>query len=329
MQDYRKAVQWLLGSNDPSIRYLSMVDLLGAEAESKEVLECRKLIPTGPKVKSLLAGQQGDGGFGVDPYRKWIGSHWRLVSMVNLAISPDNSNALRASDQVLKWLYGIGRRRQTRNDSGYTRMHASVEGNAVGVFAYLGRSEDPRVEYLLRLILDAQWPDGGWNCDGDPKATHSSFHESLSTLWGLIMYNKVARSGDVGRAIERACEFFLNHRIIFSHTTGRLLKQEWLKLRYPVYWHYNFLEAMRILSLASKGKDPRMNEALDLLESKCGISGLWGAEGFYWRHLAGEALQHPGARTHLDAVDWGRTGPNEIITLNALRVLKAAGRLRV
>jgi hypothetical protein len=26
-------------------------------------------------------------------------------------------------------------------------------------------------------------------------------------------------------------------------------------------------------------------------------------------------------------VDWGRRGPNETITLNALRVLKAAGRL--
>jgi hypothetical protein len=27
-------------------------------------------------------------------------------------------------------------------------------------------------------------------------------------------------------------------------------------------------------------------------------------------------------------VDWGRRGPNTMITLNALRVLKAAGRLK-
>jgi hypothetical protein len=26
-------------------------------------------------------------------------------------------------------------------------------------------------------------------------------------------------------------------------------------------------------------------------------------------------------------VDWGRSGPNPMITLNALRILKAAGRL--
>jgi len=28
-----------------------------------------------------------------------------------------------------------------------------------------------------------------------------------------------------------------------------------------------------------------------------------------------------------EVVDWGRSGPNQMITLNALRALKAAGRL--
>ncbi len=27
-----------------------------------------------------------------------------------------------------------------------------------------------------------------------------------------------------------------------------------------------------------------------------------------------------------EVVDWGRSGPNEMVTLNALRVLRAAGR---
>ncbi len=30
---------------------------------------------------------------------------------------------------------------------------------------------------------------------------------------------------------------------------------------------------------------------------------------------------------HAEVVDWGRRGPNAMITLNGLRVLKAAGRL--
>lgn len=31
--------------------------------------------------------------------------------------------------------------------------------------------------------------------------------------------------------------------------------------------------------------------------------------------------------SNIEVVDWGRNGPNEMITLNALRVLKAAGRI--
>ena len=34
------------------------------------------------------------------------------------------------------------------------------------------------------------------------------------------------------------------------------------------------------------------------------------------------------AVSNVEIVDWGRSGPNEFITLNALRVLKAAGRFR-
>lgn len=35
----------------------------------------------------------------------------------------------------------------------------------------------------------------------------------------------------------------------------------------------------------------------------------------------------PGSTTTPEVVDWGRSGPNQMITLNALRTLKAVGRL--
>jgi hypothetical protein len=42
----------------------------------------------GAKVTALLSGQRGDGGFGVHPYRKWTGAHWRLVSLAELVSRP-------------------------------------------------------------------------------------------------------------------------------------------------------------------------------------------------------------------------------------------------
>ena len=77
--------------------------------------------------------------------------------------------------------------------------------------------------------------------------------------------------------------------------------------------------------MARLGKlgDERASEALDLVEERRLPDGRWRPKGYYWRR--------PGAKGSLpqEVVDWGRRGPNEMITLNALRVLKAAGRVDV
>src|SRR2546425_1414932 len=80
------AVNWLLESEDPSVRYLTLTEILDRPSDSKEVLVAKKQIPNGPVVKTLLSGQRADGGFGVHPYQKWRGAHWRLVSLVELGI---------------------------------------------------------------------------------------------------------------------------------------------------------------------------------------------------------------------------------------------------
>ncbi len=71
---------WLLAAEEPSVRYLTRRDLLGDESAPD-----RAAVTAGPWVSALLAGQHEDGGFGGDPYRKWTGAHWRLVSLAELA----------------------------------------------------------------------------------------------------------------------------------------------------------------------------------------------------------------------------------------------------
>ena len=94
------AVNWLLGSGDPSVRYLTLTDVLDQPSDLREALAAKKQIPQGPVVKTLLSGQDADGGFGVHPYQKWTGAHWRLVSLVELGIPPGFRPAVRAADQV-------------------------------------------------------------------------------------------------------------------------------------------------------------------------------------------------------------------------------------
>jgi len=315
------AVRWLLEPEDPSVRYLALTDLLGRTGRSREVREALARIPSGPRVRALIAGQRADGGFGVHPYQKWTGAHWRLVSLLELGLPAGHPAALRAANQVLRWLGGSAHRKRIVVLEGRVRRCASQEGNALGVTSRLGMAGDERVRELAGFLVDWQWPDGGWNCDKDPGADHSSFYESLAPMWGLLEHYRATGDRDALMASERAREMFLRHRLFRSEETGDVIDAEWLKLHYPLYWHYDVLHALVILSRFGPLGDPRMREALDVVEGKRLADGRWRAEGFYW-HPPGKR------RPHAEVVDWGRTGPSKMITVNALRVLRAAGRVR-
>jgi len=321
------AVNWLLESDDPSIRYLTLTEVLDRPSDSKEVLAAKKQIPNGPLVKTLLSGQQADGGFGVHPYQKWTGAHWRLVSLVELGIPAGFRPAVKATDLVLKWLLGEAHLNNIPKINGRYRRCASQEGNALAVCSRLGLAEDPRVVKLAESLVDWQWPDGGWNCDRRPEADHSSVNESLSTLLGLVEYQRATGDRKYLKPIERASEFFLQHHLFRSDHTGEIIHPSMVKLHYPLYWHCDILQELTILSRAGKLDDPRTKEALDIVEKKRGPDGQWPAGDYYWNVRRIPLTETKLLVSNIEVVDWGRKGPNKMITLNALRSLKEAGRV--
>jgi len=318
------AIEWLLQFEDPTVRYFTLTDILNKPKDSLDVEKTRRLIPGGPKVRILLDGQKSDGGFGVHPYQKWTGAHRRLVSLVELGIPQGFRPAVRATDLVLKWLLGDAHVGNVPRINGLYRRCASQEGNALAVCSRLGIGDDPRVRRLAESLVEWQWPDGGWNCDRKPEADHSSVNESLSTLWGLLEYQRATGERDFLKPIERASEFFLRHHLFRSDHTGEIIHPDVIKLHYPVYWHCDILQELMILSRAGKLGDPRTREALDIVEKKRGPDELWRAEDYYW-NIKRKASTKANV-SNLEVVDWGRKGPNEFITLNALRILKSSGR---
>jgi hypothetical protein len=318
VSDADPVVQWLLRSDEPAVTLLTRTDVLRQPTGAAAVRAARHRIPEGPKVSALLSGQEPDGGFGCHPYRKWTGAHWRLVSLVELSLAPRDPRALAAADQVLGWLLGASHRRSIRTIRGLVRRCASQEGNALAVCCRLGMAHDPRVRGIAADLIHWQWPDGGWNCDKRPGASHSSFNESLAPMWGLTeFWLSTGDEAALGGA-RRTAELFLRHRIFRSHRSGEIGDPAWLRLRYPSYWHYDVLQALVKLAQLGLLDDPRAGDALDLIETKRRPDGTWSADGAYWRRGS--------SGTGIEVVNWGRSGPNEMLTLNALRVLVATGR---
>jgi hypothetical protein len=257
-------------------------------------------------IAGLLRGQKSDGSFGVHPYNsKWKGAHWRLVSLVELGV-PRNSRAARAAaNTVLPWIEDhLGKPFVLH---GLERRHASIEGNALAVCCRLGMARDPRVRHLVDLLLGSQWPDGGWNCDRDPDAHHSSFHESLAPIWGLVEYHRETGDRHARDAALRAVELLLEHRLYRSTQTGKVIQSEWLHIHWPHYWHYDYFHGLRAAAMLGRLADPRAHDALQLLISQRRADGTWEADRRYWR---------PGT----EAVNWRNARP--IVTAAALAMLQ-------
>jgi hypothetical protein len=262
-------------------------------------------------IARLLSGQHADGGFGVHPYSKWTGAHWRLVSLVELGVPASSRAAHAAAANVLRWIATPSTRMMIR---GRERRHASMEGNALAVCCRLGMARDRRVAFLVQVLLRSQWPDGGWNCDRRPEASRSSFHESLAPIWGLVEYHRETGDRAALAAAQRAGELLLEHRLYQTMKTHRTIHPEWLHIHWPHYWHYDFFHGLRALKLLGRVEDPRAVDAMALLESLRRPDGTWRPGGRrYWAR--------PGATRHnVDVVDWGDA--HQIVTPAALALLR-------
>ena len=98
------AVEWLLHSDEPLIRYRALVDLLEVSHDDSRVIDARRAIPNGPIVSALLPREVENVGSMPHPYRKWTGGHWRLVSLMDLGVPPEIDSVRPTVERIFGWL---------------------------------------------------------------------------------------------------------------------------------------------------------------------------------------------------------------------------------
>lgn len=246
-------------------------------------------------------------------YRKWTGTHWRLVQIADAGRPVDRDRLAAGVEAELAWLLSGLAPPKVLWVAGLARRHGSIEGNAVYALARLGYAEDPRTLQLVEALLDWQWPDGGWNCDRHPDAHRSSFHESAIPALGLSLFAAATGHQQARHAAERTAELLLEHRLFRASSTGRPIHHSWPVLHYPAYWHYDVLQGLRLLEALDRLDDPRAQDALDVVESARRADG--GFAGRSWTSSSQPA-----------AVDWGHGTGNIMLNEIATSMLVAAGR---
>jgi hypothetical protein len=310
----------LLDSVEPSVRFRIRVQLLGEDVESAAIRQLRQEIRTSGRVQTLLSERDEDGRIPHHPYAKWVGAHWVLADLADNGYPPGDASLRPLWEQVCHWLLGAAHQKGIRLLNGRVRRCASQEGNAVYYSLKLGLADEHTEELAARLVA-WQWPDGGWNCDKHPEASHSSFHESLIPLRALDLHGRMTGNRQSETAAARAAEIFLKRHLFRRQSNGKVIHYDFLRLCYPSYWHYNVLFGLKVLAEAGFLEDERCREALDWLASKELPGGGFPAEKKYYR-----VTDKAGSGRSL--VGWGVTSQhqmNEFVTADALGVLRAAG----
>jgi len=332
-------IKQLLDSDVPSIRYRTRVRVLGEDPDAAPLRRLRSEIATSGLVAELLTGMDESGRIArpASVYAKWQGAHWILAALADIDYPPGDEKLLPLRDQVQQhWLsnrfqieFPASSKAAAYRGRGVPVMQqrhrrcASQQSNALWSVLRLGLVNDQTHELVERL-LHWQWPDGGWNCDKNPDACHSSFMESIIPLRALSLYGRTMGDADALKAASRAAQIFLKRQLFQRQHDGSTIKKEFVCLHYPLYWHYDILHGLKVLAEAGFIADSRCVEALDLLESKRLEDGGWPAEKKYYRFNREIKLGN-------DNVDWGGTSSrrmNPWVTTDALCVLRAAGRLQ-
>lgn len=321
-----------IGASDlPALRRLALLRLEGRANGDAEVRALGGSLDVDPWVAPLLAGAErvdaGGNRVAVHPYQKWRGAHWRLVALAELAIDRSVAGAAgpieEAFTAVVEWLEAPGRAARARPVDGRVRMCASQDGNALWAACQLGWAADPATARMAERLIAWQWPDGGWNCDPRPDATHASFHETWTPLRGLAAY---AASGPApalraasGAAAAAAAELLLRHRLVEHERGEGLIDPAFLRLRWPPYWHYDLLAGLGALRTAGAAYllDPRAGPALARLDRMRAGDGRWHAGGRWWHRPGSDGA-------NVELVDWGADGEAAMLTLGALAICAAA-----
>lgn len=299
-----KTIDWLL-EGDPAIRWQVMRDLTGKPA--KTVSTERARVAAEGWGARLLSLQGADGNWGGGAYTpKWISTTYTLLELRHFGIDPADEQVGRSVELVQDHVV-LGAKEFPFFEYHY---EACVTAMSLALASYfLGDTDSlPQPEYLL----DLQRRDGGWNCEFS--SDRSSFHTTISVLEALLEYER-ARGGDPAatEARQRAHDYLLSRRLMYSLSTGELVNKRWLLLTFPPRWHYDVLRGLDYLRDAETEPDPRAEEAVEIVAAKRRKDSTWPLQG-----------RHPG-KVHFE-MEEGAGKPSRWNTLRALRVLDWYGR---
>ncbi len=318
---------WLLEPNNPSVRYMTLCDLLEILETNTDVKDAKQDIMKTGVVPAILTKQKNEG-YWEDPERfysaKYKGTVWQLMILAELWADGNDDRIRNACEFILTHSQdpesgGFAYSTSMKKGGGrHSEVIPCLTGNMIFSLIRLGYLNDPRVQHGIEWITTYQRFDDkiaevpkGWPYDRLKTgcfSRHSCHMGAVKTLKALAEIPENKRNTAVKKTIEKGAEYFLLHHVFkSSHHLDRVPKPGWLKFGFPLMYQTDALEILGILTTLGY-KDKRMQEAVDILVSKQNTDGKWNLENTFNGRYQVNIEQ--------------KEEPSKWITVRALQVLK-------
>jgi hypothetical protein len=301
---------WLL-KGDVSVQYQVHRDIL--QSGKNKINSLQRRISREGWGKAILSKQRSDGHWGRGFYQpKWTSSHYTLLDLKNLGISPNAAGTHKALSCIIK--------NEKSSDGGVnpaktiSQSDVCVNGMFLNYASYFNQKESDLIS-IVDFILSQHMPDGGFNCCYNHSgAKHSSLHSTISVIEGICEYKKrgyTYRVNELNLAEEKSKKFILKHKLFKSDRTGKIINKKMLMLSWPSRWYYDILRCLEYFRSSGTDYHTQMDEAVDIILKKRRSDKKWPVQ-----------TKHPGA-THIEMES--PRSPSRWNTLRVHRVFKHFG----
>ncbi len=314
-----RVIDWLLEEDQPSVRYHTLVDLLGRREDDPDMRETHSRILRVGWAHDLLRTQKPKGYWEAhEPrtVREWVSflrfptfgsSIWKGIVLSDLGLTAADLRVRRLADLIFEYKLHLS------SEVNLFTEEVCIVGNVAGMLTQFGYGDDRRVRKLYAWMIEDQREDGGWNCAAGKPGTLDCWE----ALAAFATIRKANRAAAMERAISRGAEFYLERKLFEE---GQRYAP-WFRFHYPTHYYYDVLVGLDVLTRLGYAGDRRLEPALQILREKRRSDGTWVLDRVHPDEEPGSGRGAAVRKVRPLALE--RAGePSKWITLTALRVLK-------